>query len=428
MRIVLIYPDYYDIAHFGNRRKEIPPFGVMYLASTLEKSGEIVEIIGVSPENVSLDLTSYDVVCFSIPSSVTFATVHNVRNNSLFKENVLLIVGGIHATIFPKEVFLALAVDVLCIGEGEATIEEVVHHYDDRNFNEIKGILFKSNEELIFTEERELIRNLDLLPFPSRHLLPLEDIVMNDRLSDTNLPIAHILCSRGCPCACNFCANLEHTIRYRSAKNIREELEELIKVYGIKGFCITDDNFIINKRRVAEICDEITPLNLKWSSLSRVDTVDQSLLEKLKESGCIEIKYGIESGSPRILELMNKRISIDQIRNAVMLTQNAGIKVKAFILHGFPGENIESTNETISLLNELKDKIDRISIFRFVPLPGSPAYNDKDKHKLELPEDFDEIFIYNNERKWWGTEKDQDELEKSYQLLETFVKDNWEKA
>lgn len=428
MKIALISPEYYEVAHFGKRRKEIPPFGVLYLAAVIEQKGMEVSLFRVSNEKYALNLTEYDIVGFSISSSVTYSILKKVRDNSCIKEGALLIAGGIHATIFPKEVIRDLRVDIACIGEGEATISEILDRYMEDDWSSINGIAYmnKDDGKIIYTAERKLIANLDEIPFPARHLLSLDEVVMNDRLSDTNLPIAHILCSRGCPYSCNFCANQEHGIRYRTGANIKAELQELIDQYQIKGFCISDDNFIVDKKRIEDICNEITTLGLKWSSLSRVNTVDKDLLYKMKESGCIEIKYGIESGSPRILELMNKKITIDQIRNAILLTHNVGIKVKAFILHGFPGENLQTTKETIQLLEELKDKIDRISLFRFVPLPGSPVYGDAEKYDLELPQDYKDIFIYNNERKWWGDTAEQEELEQAYQLLENYVKNNWE--
>ena len=429
LKIALVSPEYYDIAHFGIKRKEIPPFGVLYLATVIEQKGIDVSLYRVSSEMYSFDLTDYDIVGFSISSSVTYSILKQVREHSQFKDNVLLIAGGIHTTIFPEDVLNDLRVDIACLGEGENTISDIIQAYCERNFSLINGIVYResTNGEVMYTPARELIEDLDTIPFPARHLLPLEEIVMCDRLSNTNLPVAHILCSRGCPYSCNFCANQEHGIRYRTGENIRKELELLIENYGIKGFCITDDNFIVDKKRIEDICNEITPLKLKWSSLSRVNTVDKELLNKLKRSGCIEIKYGIESGSPRMLELMNKRITIDQIRNTISITHDVGIRIKAFILHGFPGENMESTKETIQLLEELKDKIDRISVFRFVPLPGSPAYNNSRDYNLALPENFEEIFIYNNERKWWGTKDEQEELEQAYQLLESYVRKNWEK-
>ncbi|MDE7351428.1 MAG: B12-binding domain-containing radical SAM protein [Acetatifactor sp.] len=429
MKVALVSPEYYDIAHFGVKRKEIPPFGVLYLASVIEQKGINVTLYRVSSEKFSFDFTDYDIVGFSISSSVTYSILKKVRYNSQYCDNALLIAGGIHTTIFPEEVINDLEVDIACIGEGENTISEIIDAYFSKNYNSIAGIVYKDegNGKYVYTPRRELIKDLDTIPFPARHLLPIEEIVMSDRLSNTNLPIAHILCSRGCPYSCNFCANQEHGIRYRTGKNIRKELEYLIEQYGIKGFCITDDNFIVNRDRIEDICNEITPLKLKWSSLSRVNTVDEDLLKKLKQSGCIEIKYGIESGSPRILKLMNKQITIDQIKHAISITHNVGIRVKAFILHGFPGENIESTQETIQLLEELKEKIDRISLFRFVPLPGSPAYNNAQNYNLTLPQNFEDIFIYNNDRKWWGTKDEQIELEQAYQMLEDYVKENWEK-
>ena len=428
MKIALISPEYYDIAHFGVKRKEIPPFGVLYLAAVLEQKQIEVDLYRVSKETEPLDLSVYDIVGFSISSSVTYPIIKRIRNISRFREKPLLLAGGIHSTIFPEEVLKDLDVNIVCIGEGEITIAEIADAYNFNNYKHISGIAYMDSDgTVIYTPKRELIDDLDTIPFPSRHLLPIEDVVMNDRLSNTKLPIAHILCSRGCPYSCNFCANQEHNIRYRTGKNIRKELEFLIKEYGIKGFCITDDNFIVDKNRIEDICNEIAPLNLKWSSLSRVNTVNEELLLKLKESGCVEIKYGIESGSPRILDLMNKRITIEQIRHAILTTAKVGIKVKAFILHGFPGENIESTIETIQLLESLKDNIERISLFRFVPLPGSPAYYNADKYDLHLSENFEDIFIYNNDRKWWGNEDDQEELEEAYQMLEKYIKDNWEK-
>lgn len=429
MKVALIYPEYYEIAHFGTKRKELPPFGVLYLAAVIEQKGEEVVLYAVSSNNYKLNLNEYDIVGFSISSSVTYSIIKKVRYNSKFKEDVLFIAGGIHTTIFPENVIDDLKVNIACIGEGEKTISELLDIYPKKDYSNIKGIVYKDelSQTKIYTAKRNLIKNLDEIPFPARHLLPFNDIVMNDRLSDTKLPIAHILCSRGCPFSCSFCANQEHAIRYRSGANIKKELEYLIDNYGIKGFCITDDNFIVNKEKVEDICNEIAPLKLKWSSLSRVNTVDKDLLYKLKESGCIEIKYGIESGSMRMLRLMNKQITVEQIRTAILETHDVGIHVKAFILHGFPGENMETTRETVQLLEELKEYIDRISLFRFVPLPGSPAYENAEKYNLVLPQNFEEIFIYNNKRKWWGSKIDQDELEQAYQMLEKYVKNNWEK-
>ena len=427
MKVALISPEYYDVAHFGVKRKEIPPFGVLYLAAIVEEMGHEVVIHRVSNESYCLDLSEFDVAGFSVSSSVVYTLIQKVREHSTIREGTLLLAGGIHATIYPEDVINELNVDIICIGESEHTLREILAEIKTKNFSNVAGILYRDGCNLIRTEPRSLIDNLDVLPFPARHLMPIEDIVMSDRLSDSPLKVAHLLCSRGCPYHCHFCANQEHTIRYRSGKNIKSELEYLIKEFNIEGFCITDDNFIVEKKRIIEISKEITPLSLKWSSLSRVNTVDEDILQAIKDSGCLELKYGIESGSQRILNSMNKGITVAQIHNAIEMTHKIGIKIKAFIIHGFPGENLESTNETISLLESLKDKIDRISIFRFVPLPGSYVYKNPGEFKLILPDNFDDIFIYNNSKKWWGDDAEQNELTDAYNMLENYVKINWGK-
>jgi radical SAM superfamily enzyme YgiQ (UPF0313 family) len=427
MKIALIYPEYYDIAHFGEKRKEIPPFGVLYLTSILENKGINTIVFKVSNENYKLDLHEYDIVGFSLASSVTYSLIKRTREISFYSEDVLFIAGGIHASIFPIDVINELNIDIVCIGESENTIVEIIENYKNMQFENIKGIYYRKNGVIYNTEKRDLIENLDILPFPAREQLPVADIVMNDRLSNTKLDAVHILLSRGCPNACNFCANHDRKIRYRTGKNIRDELEYLINKYHIKGFCITDDNFIVNKNKVIDICKNIKELNLKWSSLSRVNTVDEELLNFLQESGCIEIKYGIESGSQRMLNAMNKGINLEQIYYAIKITKKVGINVKAFILHGFPGENISTTKETIELLEKLKSNITRISLFRFVPLPGSPVYLNHREFNLTLPENYDDIYIYNNTRTWWGNEDDRKELLESYKLIEHYIKENWEK-
>ena len=425
MQVALIYPECYDIAHFGVKRKEMPPFGVLYLAAVLEREEIKVTILKATNENYKFDLSNYDIVGFSISSSVTYPIMKKLRDASQFSEVTLLIAGGIHTILYPKQVITEMQIDIACIGEAEETIVEIINEYPNSNYGKIKGIAYKGNRNIIFTEPRELIKDLDSLPFPARHLIPKDDIIVTNRLE--NLKIAHILCSRGCPYSCNFCANLDHEIRYRSGDNIREELEYLIATYEIEGFCITDDNFIVNKENLYDILKKIEPLNLKWSSLSRVNTVDSNLLNRMKKSGCIEIKYGIESGSQRILDIMNKQITIDQIMDAINITYDAGISVKAFILHGFPGENIESTKETIELLEKIKSKVNRISLFNFMPLPGSEVYNNFKEYKLELPQSYEDIHIYNNCRGWWGDENAKREVKKSFMFLEEYINSNWGK-
>lgn len=430
MRAALVYPEYYEIAHFQQRRKEMPPFGVLYLAAVLEEEGFEVKLFKATDENCIYDFCEYDLIGLSLSSSVTYSIMKKVCQNSKFSCDSLKIAGGIHASLYPKVVMQELGVQIVSIGEGEETLRELARYIKSgrrEKLINIRGIYYNDAGKIKYTGIRKKIEDLDTIPFPARHLLDEEDFVMTNRLSNTNYKMTHILCSRGCPYECNFCANQERGIRYRSGENIQRELAELVSKYEIEGFCIVDDNFIVDKDNLKGILREIAPMNLKWSALSRVNTVDNELLESLRESGCIEIKYGIESGSQRILEAMNKKISIEQIKKAVNLTYDMGIKVKAFILHGFPGENMESTNETIQLLEELGDKIERVSMFSFAPLPGSPVYEKHEEFGIKLPQSTDEIYIYNNSGKWWGNKVQQEELRDAYMKLKQYIESKWEK-
>ena len=425
IKLALITPEHYEIARFGTERKEVAPFGFMYLAAVAESAGAEVELYQASNENYSFDFSNYDIVGFSIPSSVVYSLVRKVKENSRISEDSLLLAGGIHATLYPEQVLNELGVDVVCVGEAEETLKEILEKYPLRSFSGIKGVAYKENNEFITSESREPISDLDTIPFPARHLMPTEDIVMNNRLSDTNLKTTFVLCSRGCPSACNFCGKQEKKVRYRSGENIKNELELLKKQYGIEGFCIPDENFMSSRAKVKEICKSVKPLGLKWSSLSRIDALDAKTLEILSDSGCIELKFGMESGSQEMLDAMNKKITVEQIKKTVALTHNAGIKAKGFIIHGFPGENMKTTTETINLLKDLKDNLRRPTVFRFAPLPGSPAFKNHKEFGLHLPTNTDDIFIYGNTAKWWGSDKDKKELDASYNELVRFVENEW---
>ncbi len=415
-KICLVYPECYEVAKFGNKRKEFPPFGVMYLASALEKENYDVKIIATSNDNNCFDFSDFDIVGFSISSSLAYPLIKETRENSIFKANSLIIAGGIHASLYPNEVIKDLDCDIVSIGEGEKTIVEIAKSTSLDDISEIKGIYYKKDNSIYVTEKRNDINELDSLAFPARHLLPKEDIVM-ERLSNTSLSIAHVLFSRGCPYHCNFCANQNHNVRYRSKDNIKEELELLIKDYEIKGFCVVDDNFLVNKEKAMEIIREIGKLNLKWSTLARVDNVDLELLKELKNTGCVEIKYGVESGSQKMLDLMNKKITVSEIKKAFNLTKDVGINAKALIMHGFPKEDINTTKETIALLEELKMCISRVGLTYFTYLPGSPIY--PSKHITC------NTSVYCEEQVPWGSNKEKEEVLESRKLLIKYIKKNF---
>lgn len=434
MKIAIIYPEVYEVARYKEKRKEFPPFGVLYLAAALENENFDVKILKVNINKYQLDLSEYNVVAFSIPSSVTYDVIKKARISSKYSKNALIIVGGLHPTIYPEDTLLDLKPHIIGIGAGEETIVEIVYAFfkkDVSAFRKIKGICFIENDVIIKTDTRTNLKEVKELPIPTRYLLEENDFIMTNRLSDTNLRMTHVMFSRGCPFSCNYCAAGIIKPQLRTGKSVRKELEFLKEKYNIDGFAIVDDNFVINKKNVIDICSSINDLNLKWSALSRIDTVDEEVLKIMYDSGCIEIKYGLETLSRKLLKAMKKDISEEKVIHNLQISNSIGLKVKVFLLHGFPGEDEHTTNETINFLENYGYLINSVSLFRFVPLPGTYVFDHPKEFNLRPiateKKNWSKYHIHYNNQHWWGTKKDFNAMNKAYLKLEEFVNIRWNK-
>lgn len=433
MRVALVYPEVYDMARFREGRREFPPFGVLYLAAAVRDAGHDVEVLKATKGDGPLDLTGYDAVGFSLASSATYGMLLHARRQAAIRPDALVMVGGVHANFYPEESLRDFGAGVVSTGESDETILLILEHAHDRRFDEIPGVMWPEDGSVRRNPALPPPRDISALPLPARDLLPTEDVVMSDRLAGSDTRMAHTMFSRGCPFPCSFCAAGRTRIQYRDGDSARRELEHLIEAYGIGGYAIVDDNFIVNKDRVRDICRKTADLGLKWSALSRVDTVDPALLRDMAAAGCIEVKFGVESGSERLLKAMRKNTTQAQITNAVDWASDAGIDAKAFIIHGYPGENARTTQETIALLDRLADRLARVSLFRFVPLPGTQVYDNPLEHggirgTHQAPDwdgDWEKFHIHHNDRHWWGSDEDFRELQHAYRDLEAFVEDRW---
>ncbi|WP_346158502.1 B12-binding domain-containing radical SAM protein, partial [Nonomuraea recticatena] len=199
MKVALLYPEVYDMARFREQRKEFPPFGVLYLAAVTEAAGHQVEIHRVAPGHTALNLTGFDAVGFSLASSATYGLMLQARRETKLDPGTLVTAGGVHANFYPAEVLHDLAADVVADGESEDTILELLDHAHDRDFTGVPGVLFTRDGRTTRSPARPLMRDIDQLPLPARHLLPREDIVLTDRLAGTDTRMAHVMFSRGCP-------------------------------------------------------------------------------------------------------------------------------------------------------------------------------------------------------------------------------------
>ncbi len=282
MNVLLINPSQRQV--YGKiGAPDYPPLGLGYIASILENKGHKVKIIDIDADVISLKVflaiaKRYDIVGLT-STSPTFNQAENLCK--LVKENTkaITILGGIHATIVPSECLKNDFIDFIVRGEGEKTIVDLLDTLkNNKDIKNVKGISFKKNNKIIHNPSRELIKNLDEIPFPARHLFSQQKYTYPDSLLS---PVMPIMSSRGCPHNCTFCCTkliFSRSVRFRSPKNIVDEIEQLIKNYGVKEIHFWDDNFTLNKKRVFQIKDELKKRNIKlkfaFPNGLRVDQVD----------------------------------------------------------------------------------------------------------------------------------------------------------
>ena len=286
-----------------------------------------------------------------------------------YNPSIKVIMGGMHPAFLYDQILSNFPVDAVCIGEGEQTIVELIDAFKSNSpLDGIKGIAFKKDSTVLLAEKRPFIKDLDMVPFPAHDIY--KDYIVKTRK-------AHIISSRGCPFGCQFCSTTQFwgkTWRSRSSKNVVDEIEMLIKNYNIDYINFMDDEFTLNKRRTIEISKEIINrgIAVKWSCSTRVDTIDREQLEWMIKGGCEHMALGIESGSPRMIKSIGKKITVDQIEKAFNLLSEYGLSKGAFMMVGNPGEDRSSVNETIRLVKKLK--LDQNSVGVAEIYPGTRLY------------------------------------------------------
>jgi anaerobic magnesium-protoporphyrin IX monomethyl ester cyclase len=316
-----------------------------------------------------------------------------LRMAGLLKEYCdLLVAGGPLPTIFPEDYLKAF--DIVCIGEGEETMLELVETYlRGEKLSGIRGICInttlESNGEnktmMIRTPARPPIHDLDAIPFPARDLFDNESYVeyFQKRFGRKE---TSVITTRGCPFDCDFCSRpiFSNQFRSRSAKNVVDELEQIVE-FGYDSIWFSDDCFTLIPSRVLETCEQIENrgLALKWECLSRVDVFNLEMAKKMKAAGCERVFFGIESGDDGILRQMNKRINVDQARKAIEAAAKAELKSAGFFIVGYPGENDSTILRTIKFATKLT--LDYVSFSLPYPIPGTGLY-DKVKNRLAKQE------------------------------------------
>ncbi len=380
MKVTLVNPPYPPNAH---SHPPFIPLGLAYLGAVAEQAGHQVTVIDCQGERLTYD--GFRQRLAGVPSDMVGVTSTTLLYNSAktimetAKEvhpNAVNMIGGSHVSFWDENALNETkAIDVVVRREGETTFMELLQRMqDNRNFAGVLGTTYRGSDGKINrNEDRPFLQDLDSLPSPAYHLLPLESY---RRMGKTIFPI---VTSRGCVQWCDFCSTVRmfgRGYRWRSAKNVVDDMEKLHNKYGESQFTFYDDAFTINRKNTLEMCDEIKKRNLhvEWDCETRVDAVDKELLQRMRDAGCITIWFGVESGSEKILDKMHKKINREQVKEAFKTAQKTGMMTIASAVIGFPGETEETAWETINFINSLNP--DDIGCYIATPYPGTPMYEE----------------------------------------------------
>jgi radical SAM superfamily enzyme YgiQ (UPF0313 family) len=391
IKVILINPPLTMEEQAGNSSMEVvtnilPPLGIGYIAAVLEANGINVKILDCQPlnmdfndlgkelKNKNIDVIGITATTLSLPSAVKTAFV--IRE---FNPKSYIVIGGPHITAAPETTMANECFDAGVYGEGEETFLELIQKIsDNQSITNVRGLYLRRDGKPYFTGHRPFIKEIDKLPFPTRHLFPSLSLYHPTPASCRSEPLATIMSSRGCPNKCTFCDRkiFGNTTRLRSIDNVLDEMEEVIYKHGAKEIKFFDDTFTLDKKRIFDLCKGIKNrgINIEWSCLTRVNAVTKELLIEMRRAGCWQVAFGLESGDQKILNNMKKGITLSMSRNAVKWARDAGLNIRAYFVIGTPSETIESIDKTIEFAKSID--VDVVNFYSFVPLPGTEIYAD----------------------------------------------------
>jgi len=382
-----------------------PPLGLMYIAAMLEKNGYMVRLLDVDAENFK-DYNIIQLVKKMSPAFVGISATTPTFDSALKTARLIkqfspcrIVMGGIHPTIDPQGVISNREVDAVVIGEGENTVVEIVRAFESRNGNldGIKGVWYKKNGKIVKNPPRELIEDLDTIPFPARHLLKRPDAYFPaDAIKP---PVTTLITTRGCPFNCIFCCTKKifgRKVRMRKPDKIIDEIKYCIEKFGIHEFHIADDCFTISKSRTLEFCEKVKKLKTKVRFIFfnglRADLVDKDILLAFKSIGVKDVGYGVESGNPEILKNLKKGLTLDKVYEAFNLSRELGFSTWAFFMIGAPGETKKTVRDTLRVAKKLDPDFVKFLILK--PYPGTEVYNQLEEDGFIIDKNWHHYGVY----------------------------------
>lgn len=368
-----------------------PPLGLAYIAAALERRGHRVEIIDrgrLGRQGRDVDEETLAVLERMRPQLIgitaTTPLIPDAYRSARLARSLLpgaqIALGGTHASILSEGSLMECeALDFVCRHEGELTLEEIAA---GKEMPQVVGVTYRErNGDLRATSDRPPLPDLDALPLPARHLLDM-DYYLRDTyqvIRGVELRATHLLTARGCSFKCSFCAGqavFGPSVRFHSTQRVLEEIRHLVEDYRVEGIYFAEDMFLSHRKRARDLCHALLESGLSrrlsWCAQLRADCVDEEILHLMKRAGCIQVEYGFESGSPRVLKILKKQATVQQSLRAAALTRKVGLRLLADIIVGVLGETRDDLLQTFAFLREIRP--DEIGFNRYIPLPGSELF------------------------------------------------------
>jgi len=388
MRVLLINPPY------PFEESPTPPFGLASLAAYLLERGVEVRledyvVTHYSREQVQRVLNDYrpNIIGATAVTMNINRGLRIIRDCKELYPEAVTVMGGPHVTFDADNILKDNpSVDYVVRREGELTFYEMVERMDaSTTFDDIEGLSFCRDGKVVHNPPRPLIPDINVLPYPARHLLQLS------KYKALGFPI-NMTTSRGCPNKCIFCVGSKmvgRRVRHFDVPRVVDEFAMLAKL-GFRQINIVDDCFTTHRRRCTAICDEITRRGVAypWTAFARVDNVTRELLESMKRSGCIMLCFGIESGNQEILDRVKKRITLEKCQKAMALCNEVGLPGMTSYILGLPGETPETVEETLRFAKELSP---HYGFHVLAPFPGTEVREKCDEYGIRiLTDDWDQ--------------------------------------
>jgi anaerobic magnesium-protoporphyrin IX monomethyl ester cyclase len=403
MKVLLIQPPMTSHKNYSLLPGIVPQLGLAYIAAVLEEKKHEVQIIdsvaegwgdwkksgytiryGLSDKEIIRRVETFQPDIVGISSMYTAFSDDALNTAMLVKQinkSIPVIFGGANACIDPWSILNNKNVDLVVKGEGEITFLDIVKkHKNGHNIKNIKGTVSRSGNKIIDNPPRDLIQDLDQIPFPARHLLPMKVYLKQKNKYNMREPYTNLISSRGCPGNCIFCSIHSvwgHRWRGRSPENVVDEMEHLIDNYGIQELHFTDDSMSANKKRMDAICDEIInrDIDIKWTTPNGIAiwSLDERLLLKMKKSGAYRLTFGIESGNNDTQKFIRKNLNLEKAKRLIEYCRRIGVWTICTHIIGFPFETREEMEDTMRFA--MDSNPDFATFYLLMPFLGTELHD-----------------------------------------------------